>query len=113
MMSYSARMMTRDIPPAPDLTEGWRQGRAGYPSRGPKLGPAWAWCWEQLHNSHDWQDGVELAAQAAERFELKPATVTQLLTRMATANLIDRQHRQVPSGRGPRSRSFYRIKESS
>ena len=103
-------MQTEHIPPAPDLTEGWRQGRPGYPSRGKKLGPAWAYCWTELHRSEEWTDGRELATEAAERFDLKEATVAQLLTRMATAGLIARDHRQVPSSRGPRTRSFYRIK---
>lgn len=111
MMSYSARMTTKDIPPAPDLTEGWRQGRPGYPSRGPKLGPAWAWCWEKLHETGDWMDGRELATEAAAKVGLQEISVSQLLVRMATAEKIDRTHRMVVGKRGPRRRSFYRIKE--
>jgi hypothetical protein len=110
MMGYSAAMMTKDIPPAPDLTEGWRKGREGYPSRGPKLGPAWAWCWTELHRTEEWHDGRLLAGEAAKLFDLKEATVSQLLTRMATAGKIEREHRAVATGRGPRQRTFYRIK---
>lgn len=109
-IGYSAAMMTRDIPPAPDLTEGWRQGRPGYPSRGPKLGPAWTYCWTRLHETGEWMDGRELATAAAEKIGLKDTTVAQLLTRMATAGKIDRDHRPVSSGRGPRTRSFYKAK---
>ena len=106
-------MMTQEaIPPAPDLTEGYMEGKPGYPSRGAKLGPAWRYAWTRLHEVQDWLDGRELAAEAAQRYGLKEATVAQLLTRMASAGHIAREHRPVNSGRGPRNRSFYRIKVS-
>lgn len=56
---------------APDLSP-------GYPSRGSRIGPAWADVWEELGDGR-WHERDRLAAAAAARHELRPWTVARLI----------------------------------
>jgi hypothetical protein len=95
-------MMTKT---APDLTP-------GYPSKGPQIGPAWIDIWRALGRAGDeYQDGTELAAKYAAKYDLAPATLVALISRAAKAGFLEKELRSVDSGRGPRTRSFYRIKD--
>lgn len=86
---------------APELSE-------GYPRTG-RIGPAWQKMWDRLQASGDFMDGRELAAEVSEEVELKASTLVALISRAASAGLLDREQRWVVGTRGPRQRSFYRI----
>jgi len=91
---------------APDLTP-------GYPSKGPRLGPAWQKAWAVLRSNTDtdtWTDGRELAETVARETGLSVNTLVALLTRMASAGKLDRTHRTVKGSRGTRRRTHYMIK---
>jgi hypothetical protein len=95
---------------APDLTP-------GYPSKGPKLGPAWSAVWAELakaaRRKDPYVDGRVLAESLAAEFELDPATLVGMLSRFAKAGILDRQPRkvtvQILHRSGKRTRTFYRI----
>lgn len=90
---------------APDITP-------GYPSNGAKLGPAWASMWRKLRMSDDALDGRELSERVAAQHDLAPATLVALISRAAKAGLLTREPRPVVTGRGQRTRTFYRINEN-
>lgn len=82
---------------------------SNYPNPETPLGRAWATAWAELTRAGgDLVDGSVLAELAAEIHGLKPVTVSGLLTRAATAGLLERQHKTVDGTRGPRTRTFYR-----
>jgi hypothetical protein len=87
---------------APDLTP-------GYPSNGEKVGPAWNEAYGRIAAAPDWLDGVQLADDLAEKYDLNPKTLVALFTRMATAGHLQRTHRAVKTGRGPRRRTHYKV----
>lgn len=89
---------------APDLSP-------GYPSRGAKIGPAWAAVWAELSKSpRDWRDGRALWLDIAPRFGLAPETLRAVMFRMAKGGLIESDSRQVATGRGKRNHTHFRIK---
>lgn len=88
---------------APDI-------KPGYPSKGKRLGPAWRDLWSALADSGDYQDGRALATPIAIRHDLAPATLVAVLSRAALAGLLEKEGRNVISGRGNRKRTHYRIK---
>lgn len=90
---------------APDITP-------GYPSNGAKLGPAWASIWRTLSRADDALDGRLLAEKHAKANDLAPATLVALISRAAKAGLLTREPRPVTTGRGQRTRTFYRINEN-
>lgn len=73
---------------APDLTP-------GYPSKGAKLGPAWAELWKALQDATEPLDGRALTEQVAPRHGLEPSTLNALLSRMKRANIIHGQPKSV------------------
>lgn len=89
---------------APDLTP-------GYPSKGPRLGPAWAAVWTELGRTPgEWRDGHALWADIAPRYQLSPETLRALMFRMATGGLLERESRMIKTGRGMRAHTHFRIK---
>lgn len=94
---------------APDIPNpAWPKG--GYPSKGKRLGPAWDAIWRALERSPVTPlDGKELADKVAAKTELAPATLVALLSRAAAAGILTKEGREVQTGRGPRTRMFYRI----
>ena len=88
----------------------------GYPNPARRLGRAWADAWAQLSElkaiGPGYLDGVELAGTTAEAVGLQSTTMVTLFTRAATEGLLEREHRQVVSTRGPRRRTFYRIPQA-
>lgn len=103
LVGYSLAMSTVT---APDLTP-------GYPSKGPKLGPAWTALYTALHSaaltSEPFMDGQKLAASIASDYGLADATLVALLSRAAKAGILDREGRQVMTNRGVRTRTHYRV----
>jgi hypothetical protein len=92
---------------APDITE-------GYPSKGSRIGPAWADLWARLVSMGrgDWEDGQAASVAVAESHDLAVTTVRNLLTSAARAGLLEQTYRKVDvPGRGTRVRTHYRIKE--
>lgn len=82
----------------------------GYPSPKRKLGKAWATAWAALAAAgEDWTDGVELAAEVVKPVGLQAVTMTSLMTRAASQGILERQLIKVPTGRGPRMRTHYRL----
>lgn len=89
---------------APDLTP-------GYPSKGPRLGPAWDAVWAELSKTPgEWRDGHALWMDVAPRFQLSTETVRALMFRMATGGILESESRQVLTSRGKRSHTHFRIK---
>jgi hypothetical protein len=99
LVGYSVAMTTLT---APDLTP-------GYPSKGPKLGPAWNALYRALARGEDFQDGRVLAHKIAPKHDLDPATLVALLSRAAKAGILDKEPRPVMTQRGFRSRTHYRV----
>lgn len=106
-MGYSGGMTQTK---APDLTP-------GYPSNGEKLGPAWERVWSELSKASRRKDrfidGRVLAETVAPEYDLAPATLVALLSRMGTAGHLDREYRPVISGRGKRNRTHYSIPQKA
>lgn len=94
---------------APDFPGGRPGQTSGYPSKGAKVGPAWDEIWRRLEAAQDALDGRELAAAVAPTHDLQPATLVALISRAAKAGILSREPREVTTGRGPRTRTFYRI----
>lgn len=101
-------MNTRE---APDIT-------LNYPSKGKRVGPAWADAWRALQDCTEPLDGTILAAEVADRHSLSPLTVLNLLSRAADAGLLVRTVKPVAvnvaragSGfRSSRTRAHYEIR---
>jgi hypothetical protein len=100
---------------APDLTP-------GYPSKGPRLGPVWKDVWTYLQASPEkWHDAWALADVLAPKYDLEPLSIVQLMSRMATGGILEREKRPVTTTitrtqkgavttrEGLRLRSHYRI----
>lgn len=111
-MGYSVPMKTTE---APDLTP-------GYPSKGPRLGPVWKDVWaELLASPEEWKDAWAVAARLAPKHDLEPLSIVQLMSRMATGKILEREKRPVTTSitrvqkgtsttrEGKRLRSHYRI----
>jgi hypothetical protein len=94
-----------ELTTAPDLTP-------GYPSKGARLGPAWAAVWAELRKSPgEWRDGHALWMDVAPRFQLSTETLRALMFRMATeAGHLESESRQVQTARGKRNHTHFRIK---
>lgn len=94
---------------APDFTP-------GYPSKGKKLGPAWQALWDKLtiarQNTDQYIDGHVLADEIGPDYGLEPASVVVLLSRAAKHGVLERDHRDVLTHRGKRTRTHYRIPAS-
>jgi hypothetical protein len=92
---------------APDITP-------RYPSKGSRIGPAWADIWRELAAAGDaWTDGQAVSVRVAGNHDLAPATVRNLLTSAAKAGLLEHTYRNVDTESGTagtRLRTFYRIK---
>lgn len=111
-LGYSVPMKTIE---APDLTP-------GYPSKGPRLGPVWKDVWAELQASpEEWKDAWAVAQRLAPKHDLEPLSIVQLMSRMATGNILEREKRpvqttitrtqggKVTTRDGLRLRSHYRI----
>ena len=96
---YSAAMNTTE---APEIAP-------GYPYRR-RVFPAWQEMWDALSASSDFLDGRELAAEMAEKHGLQDTTLVGVLSRAASAGLLDTEQRPVEGTRGIRPRTFYKIK---
>jgi len=89
---------------APDLTP-------GYPSKGARVGPAWAAVWAELSKDPDeWRDGHALWMDVAPRFQLSTETLRGIMFRMASKGHLESESRKVPTARGVRSHTYFRIK---
>jgi hypothetical protein len=113
-IGYSRRM-TNDIAPPIPTTSAPRQRVVlrSYPDPSTRLGRAWQYAWKHLaENREIWVDGNELADVAAETEGLSAATMVGVLTRAATAGVLERTHVTVDGTRGPRKRTQYRIPQS-
>jgi hypothetical protein len=88
---------------APDLSP-------GYPSKGPRLGPAWSAVWAELSRTPgEWRDGHALWGDIAPRYQLSTETLRALMFRMAKGGLLESESRQVQTARGRRSHTHFRI----
>jgi hypothetical protein len=90
---------------APDISK-------NYPSKGRKIGPAWADVWDALTGAgRDWTDGVVLAETVAAKHPVSPDTLRNILHSAKRAGLLEIRHVAVTAtaGRGSRLRTHYRI----
>jgi hypothetical protein len=88
-------------------------GRWVYPAVGTRIAIAWETAWRILSKvpADEYLDGPVLAALVAERNDLHVDTIKNLLNSALKAGLLEREYRRVDvPGRGPRTRSHYRIK---
>lgn len=86
-------------------------------AKGGRTANAWQWVWDRL-SREEWQDGHDLAEQAAGVWKLKPVSVEGVLHRMAKEGYLERMPKSVPvvvTGKGGkqinghRNRTHYRI----
>lgn len=77
-------------------------------AKGGKMAQAWQYVWDRLSPTEP-RDGVTLALEAGEVFDIKPASVLSHLHRMAREGVIDGEQIRVAGSRGPRPRTHYRI----
>ena len=86
-------------------------------AKGGRTAQAWEWIWDQLSRT-EWSYGSGLAEEAAQRFDVKPISITVLLGRMHTAGFLERTTKPIETtyrrGAGPgyiakRNRAHYRI----
>jgi len=115
---------------APDIPNpAWPNG--GYPTKGKRLGPAWADLWKEISKASargNAVDGKELSGKVALTYGLSDQTLLALLSRAAGAGLLVKETRAVkvsvsrapsratPEGRtinSTRNRTFYRLPETS
>jgi hypothetical protein len=104
LVGYSAAMPTTTRPPktAPEISKGYPYKR--------RLYPAWQQAWDIMRaKPRTFMDGRELAELAAESWDIESTTMVGVLSRAAKAGLLEREYRPVQSGRGLRTRTFYRI----
>lgn len=88
---------------APDLTP-------GYPSKGPRVGPAWAAVWSELTKTPgEWRDGHALWMDTAPRYQLSTETLRALMFRMAAGGILESKSVQVPTNRGKRNHTHFRV----
>jgi hypothetical protein len=88
-----------------------RLGRA-YPAPGTRIGAAWEQVWRHLARltPGQYEDCVALADRIAPATELDPETVKRLMKAARVAGLLDVTYERTATGRGPRTRAFYRIR---
>jgi hypothetical protein len=86
-------------------------------AKGGKVARAWQHVWDQLDRDN-FKEAVPLAWRAAEKYDLKPASVLAHLHLMAHEGILERKQDSVPveverpKGRfftSTRKRTFYRI----
>jgi hypothetical protein len=96
---------------APTITSK-RDGRWVYPAPGTTIHAAWADAWDRLASAGiEYLDGPALAADVAEAHGLHPDTIKNLLNSARNAGHLEHTYRKVDvPGRGPRTRTHYRIK---
>lgn len=113
---YSGGMNAEISTRAPVLEKHGRSGNfASYPDPQTRLGKAWTAVWTELraaelHEAGTYVAGATLADKVAPGVGLVEVTILGLLSRMTTAGFLEAERRPVPGKRGPRMRSFYRIK---
>jgi hypothetical protein len=89
-----------------------RRGRA-YPDPGTRIGAAWERVWTHLAalTPGQFEDCVALADRIAPAASLDPETVKRLMKAARVAGLLDVTYERTDTGRGPRTRAFYRIRD--
>jgi len=99
---------------APDIPNA-AYPNGGYPSKGARLGPAWADIWRAFAKDPGaFHDAYPIAERVAAKHELATSTLIGLIKRAATAGLLDREAKMVNTGkRGNRARTHYRIHEDA
>jgi hypothetical protein len=71
------------IAPIPD-------GSYRFGAKGGRMAQAWQYVWDRLDRTH-WRNGQELADQAAEAFDVKRASVAEMLSRMRGAGVLEQE----------------------
>lgn len=59
-------------------------------AKGGRMAEAWQHVWDQLSRT-DWAGGLELAYDAAAKFDLKPVSVSEMLCRMRASGVIEQK----------------------
>lgn len=57
---------------------------------------AWQYVWDRLDRK-EWRYGLDLATEAAEKFDLKPVSVIELLSRMRSSGALEQAMIPVPT----------------
>jgi hypothetical protein len=74
---------------APTASGNYRLG-----AKGGRMAQAWQYIWDRLSRT-DWKGSMELAQDAAEQFNLKPITVSEMLCRMRASGVIEQTRKPV------------------
>lgn len=109
-MRYSDAMTITHVA-APDIPNP-AYPNGGYPTRGKRLGPAWAAAWREIETASArgrWLDGKVLAERVAADKDLAEVTIVAVLGRAASAGLLAKTGREVVTTRGKRTRMFYAL----
>jgi hypothetical protein len=99
---------------APTITSKGK-GRWLYPAPGTAIHEAWETAWSRLVVAGDeFLDGPLLATEVAGNHGLHPDTIKNLLNSARNAGHLEHTYRRVDvPGRGPRTRTHYRIRRDS
>lgn len=65
-------------------------------AKGGRMAQAWQFIWDQL-NTSDYKGGLELATEAAAKFNLKKVSVSEMLCRMRAAGVIEQKITDAPT----------------
>lgn len=65
-------------------------------AKGGRGADAWQYIWDRLDRD-EWRFGLDLAKEAAEKFNLKPVSVIEMLSRMRASGVIEQKKLPVPT----------------
>lgn len=65
-------------------------------AKGGRSADAWQYIWDRLDRT-EWRYGMDLATEAAERFNLKLVSVVEMLSRMRASGVIEQTKLPIPT----------------
>lgn len=65
-------------------------------AKGGRMARAWQYIWDRL-DRNDFKGSLELSREAAEKFDLKPVSVSEMLCRMRAGNVLEQKMIAAPT----------------
>lgn len=65
-------------------------------AKGGRTAQAWQYVWDRL-DREQWRYGLDLAEEAAKKFDLKLTSVTELLSRMRSSGVLEQKMLPIPT----------------